>query len=243
MYQHHLKPSVKIINSNLFKLASIRDPWSFYLSLWTYGCKYKSQSGPYNALTKLRPIKGRSLRQAGLMAPAKMALYLFAFLKEDSIKNLKLYADANDPDRFDTWLRKILDPKFAIILSGSYYNSGLHKFSGLFTYRYCNLYCSNEGYLHSGNITNLNRLKDSERVNCYIDYFLHTHSLHSDFEHFVHKHTNFNTHSIKDFKFNASKPKGKVTKDFYPTQNIRLVEEKEALLCDKFNYNFSRLHL
>ena len=88
--KHHLKPSEYIINSDRIKVATIRDPWSFYLSLWSYGCKKKSKSGPYNSLTEFRLQRSTGWKNARWWALRSVFEYLAFSLNEDySRKHLK----------------------------------------------------------------------------------------------------------------------------------------------------------
>lgn len=157
--------------------------------------------------------------------------YLVNSLNEDWSRNRYLYSDATDHNLFQKWLHKILDEETAAILSGSYYGSRLHKYAGLYTYRYCNLYCTKSRQLHSGRLRNINELKIWEKNNCYIDVFLQTNSLEQDLSTFIQKYSIVKNEkqipSAGEQKMNSSKAPRKSVASFYNDDAIDLVKKRK----------------
>ena len=239
---HHLKPSTEQIESDKIKFATIRDPWSYYHSLWSYGCKKKRQSGPYNSLTKFSPFRHRGFSNNRWGALKSVGLCFFRGLSEDWSQNKHFYSDAEDPKLFQSWIRKLLDSKTSVFLSGSYYSSGIQNFCGLYTYRFCNLYCKTNDKLHSGKIRNLPTLKSWTENNLYIDEFLNTGSLREDFVALIQNYNlvddSVDLSCVSSTRMNASKSSSVNLADFYDDVAIELVAMKEKLIIDRFNFDF-----
>src|SRR5881394_2338445 len=61
--------------SNRLVVASIRNPWSWYLSLWAYGCRGGGgRYGTLHRLTAAPPTMGDLLRRSFVYARAKRRL-------------------------------------------------------------------------------------------------------------------------------------------------------------------------
>ncbi|CUI00283.1 hypothetical protein [Leisingera aquaemixtae] len=240
---HHLKPDEAIASSGILKFATIRNPWDYYLSLWSYGVKRKRKSGPYLALTRFRPLKSRGYTQNPFRAVCGFVPALLAAARQDWTANLHLYADPNNPDAFRTWLRKVMDPKLAPLLSGAYYSSRLHSHSGLYSYRFCNLYCAGSKTLHSGHLRDPQSLAEWAEENCYIDRFLHTESLAADFRSVMIDHRLARAETLDTVigagkPMNASRSAAAKRSDFYDMETRQLVADRESLIINRFGYEF-----
>lgn len=94
-------------------VTSVRNPWDWYLSLWTFGCR------------GLGAVHGR-LTAAGLDdAPGSRAA-----------RWRELYADAGDPGRFRAWLQCMHDSANAGLLGEGYGDWPLNARTGFCTYRF-----------------------------------------------------------------------------------------------------------
>lgn len=241
--KHHLKPDDAIISSNILKFATIRNPWDYYLSLWSYGVKQKGKSGPYLALTRFRPFKSRGYTQSPRGAISGFVPSLLTAACQNWQENLQLYSDPNNPEAFRKWLHKMMDPKMASMLSGSYYSSRLYRYSGFYTYRFCNLYCSDDKTLHSGRLRDQISLEKWAQENCYIDNFMHTETLAADFRAIMLGHRLADAKTLDAVigvgkPMNASRPASARRSDFYDTETRQLVAERERLIISRFGYEF-----
>ncbi|UWQ53266.1 hypothetical protein [Leisingera caerulea] len=241
--KHHLKPDEAIVSSGILKFATIRNPWDYYLSLWSYGVKRKGKSGPYLALTRFRPFKSRGYTQNPYGAVTGFVPALLAAARQDRTANLQLYSDPDNPEAFRAWLRKVMDPKLAPVLSGAYYSSRLHRCSGLYSYRFCNLYCSGSKTLHSGRLRDPAALEEWAEENCYIDRFLHTETLGADFRSVMLEHKLAKAETLDSVigagkPMNASRSAAAKRSDFYDTETRQLVAERESLIINRFGYQF-----
>lgn len=136
-----------------------------------------------------------------------------------------------------------MNPKLASLLSGAYYSSRLYSYSGLYSYRFCNLYCADSKTLHSGRLRDLVTLEKWAEENCYIDRFLQTETLASDFRS-VMLDQKLTTVETLDTVIGAGKPMNASRSafanrsDFYDTETRQLVAEHESLIINWFGYEF-----
>lgn len=124
-------------------LGSIRDPWSWYLSLWAFGC---TGQGDLRHRVSLPPaplpsVAGelRKSRANGLTFGQALA----AFRQDRRPKDPRwqsVYADRENAEHFRTWLQLVLDPDQATVVDRGYGQSALHRHAGLLTWRYLYLY-------------------------------------------------------------------------------------------------------
>ena len=146
----HNKPVKEHFSGQHKFIATIRNPWDWYLSLWSFGCKRRHRSGPYKAFTQWRPFSlAHGFRNNPYSAGLGVTTRFLKGMFYDFKANKDLYADINDPERFRRWLRLILDNRNAWLLSGNYAYSSVSGFSGHLSFSYARLYCKNTDALCS----------------------------------------------------------------------------------------------
>lgn len=242
---HHRKPTLAQIESSPLVFGTVRDPWSYYLSLWTYGVARKNLSGMYLNLTRFRMHKSRGWNLSRKSSLRSIMAYPMAAFREDYKKNLELYADQTDTVAFGIWLKKILKPSTAVLFSGSYYGSGLHQVIGYYSYLYVLKYCLNEKAFHSAALTSIDDVLKWYEQQCYVQEFLHTHTLEPDFraliEPYLQDGEKLDSVISSKKQVNRSRPSGSSITDFYTEELVGLVAEREKLLIQKFGYDFKTI--
>lgn len=240
--KHHAKPSQEDIAGRAV-FATIRDPWSYYLSLWGYGVKHGNLSGPYRALTEFAPLKSRGVRLNPVGGTLSVVPYLVRSVREDWTRNHADFYGAMEPDHFRRWLRKVMDPRTAPLLSGAYSGSSVSRFAGLYTYRYCNLLCMDNDTLHSRKLRNLEDLKRWEADACYVDRFIQTENLNEELSRHLQElglvaDAGQVLAVLPEKGRNVSVGSEKNRNRFYTPELVGLVAQREQLLIDKFGYSF-----
>lgn len=237
-FKHHKLPSKETIyDKNCIKFGTLRDPWSWYVSLWSYGCKSKTKSGIYNNLTRFRPFKSYGITKNKVLAIFKKQIAYF--LLNINCDTNELYSDVSNPNLFRKWLNIVLSDKFSPIVDYQLYNSKLYNHCGLFTKRILKFYFVNHR-ISDGIIDLSNGLKSFLEENCYIDEFLVTDKLDSDLKLFFEK---YKFHL--DNPYLASKKSNSSSKNInhYDDQSFELVLKKEKIILDyfldKWNINLS----
>ena len=121
--------------------GSVRNPWSWYVSLWTFGSLRKS-GRMYSWATHDRPrrrgIVGRSRTEiTDGRRDLRRAWIEFAAERRRPVEEWRyVYGDIDDPNRFRTWLRMMHDPARAHDLGHDYAGSSIHRIAGLLSFRY-----------------------------------------------------------------------------------------------------------
>jgi hypothetical protein len=213
----HQPATVQEIESYHYFVSSIRNPWDWYLSLWTFGVENKG--GLRNRL-----VNGESL-------------------KSDLNSNndwLNVYNDINNVDSFRKWLIMIHQVENHVLLGENYGESDVTPFCGFMTHRYLYLCCRE--YLNISSrerFKNLLEIEKYEKKHNYIDFYIKQESLETDFCESINHLITLKECDLKFIngfkKTNASKRAFHISK-YYDDSTIELVFQREKLIIDKFNY-------
>jgi hypothetical protein len=123
-------------------LGTVRDPWSWYVSLWAYGCA--GRGGLHKRVTRDRSAVStlgamwREMRTQRRLPRESFATY--RAVTRGSTAWADLYADVDDAAAFRTWLSLVLDPREAPLLDPCYAATGLPDIVGLLSWRYLALF-------------------------------------------------------------------------------------------------------
>lgn len=119
--------------------GSVRDPWSWYVSVWSFGCAGKGLSRRLTGSRPRRRAVGRVLldeMRSERRSPSA-ALREFRANRDRPVDHYeRLYADVDDVDAFREWLRLVHDPARAGDFNPNYFSGPLPAIAGLFTFNY-----------------------------------------------------------------------------------------------------------
>jgi len=226
-YKHHQIPCKEVIdNKNIIKFGTIRCPWSWYVSLWSFGCLRKRSSGVYNNFTKFRPFVSYGGANNKFFAIFKKQItYINLNLKYDTED---LYSDNSNPNLFRKWLKIVLSDEFAPIVDYPLYHSNLYKHCGLYTRRMIKFYFINHD-INRARIDSHSGLSKFLEDNCYVNDFIVLEHLDSNLKHFFEK-----------YKFHPEQPipilkRANVSSkniSHYNQETFELVLEKEKIMLD-----------
>ena len=124
----HNPATNELINSSRIHLASIRNPWDWYVSLWSYGCDNKG--GFHKTVTTRSPLVLRHARH-----PMGLARLVRHELTKRTGSWKQVYSDRSNPELFQRWLSMIYDPSYRYDFGEGYGESSCHKLAGIYTYR------------------------------------------------------------------------------------------------------------
>lgn len=231
----HNAASEDQINTDVYFLSSIRNPWDWYLSLWTFGVLGKG--------TLMHRLTKRNYRRAlklTLSNPLENYSALFHEVTKDISFWQDLYDESENVESFRKWLKLIHTPSNVHWLREDYGNSVIAGFCGFMSYRYLYLCCSNpNGLKNKKIISNYTDLVQFEKKNCYINFFIRQESLEDNFCEAVEKIRPL-TQEEKDEIFGAKKTNASkrplAVSDYYDQESIDLVYNRDRLLIEKFNY-------
>ena len=232
----HNRAKEELYNSNFFFLGSVRNPWDWYVSMWSKACQkqgihYMRTAGKRFFFTNI------GLKTKPLLAP-------FIFFDQIN-KPLKLwrevYSDPKNKKNFKTWLNLILKDRIYDDGSG-YAFSSIKNFSGQLTYRYLALYTNESNKLFDDSIKNFEEMKSFDNKKNVLKFIIKKEELEKNLITFIGL-KNINLSEDKR-KFIESEPKSNTSerlfnyKDYYDPDSAELVSQKEKLIIEKYNYKF-----
>jgi hypothetical protein len=234
--KHNRLPADFPVKSRLV-VGSVRNPWDWYVSLWTYGCG--GQGGLYRNLTQSWSLTGHGLRQ-------NLGLGLARSLRDLGRPRhhwRMLYADCRDAGRFRDWLRLILDHERRHDLREGYGESAISQLAGLMTYRYFYLFSRDAAPLYSpAGLASLDDLRALDAENNVLGAVIRNERLQDDL--IATLRTAGYPLEEKDYQAIATPHRTNASKRirrldyYYDPETAALVQAKEAFLIQKYGYRF-----
>jgi hypothetical protein len=262
----HNTPPEELLASGKTFIGSIRDPWAWYLSLWTYGCQQKGEL--FQRLTNEKRwervhAKGKAAAEAleaeenndddddsddvgdaeGGKAKGKTRKPLPENWGAERAKNF-WYADPQSAEAFREWLQVVLATRtLRRLLEAGYGKSPISKAGGLLTFRYFTLFVRGAETVDN-TVSSVDALKAYDKEHCFVSHFIRNEALAADFlETMAACGVNLTDAQKKSVleakKTNVStRPKGP---DFYyDDASIQLVMRREKFIIDKFDYKHKK---
>jgi hypothetical protein len=231
----HNAPSNEQIELNKYFISSIRNPWDWYLSLWTFGVQGDGRL--MHRLTRRNLL--HSIKSA-IKSPIKKFCYPYRELSKDVVLWRQVYSKSDDVKSFRKWVQLMLDPGNSHHLHESYGKTAIAGLCGFMTYRYLKLCCRNPETLHnSGLFSTYTDLVQFEKNNCFIDFFIRQESLEDDFCIAAEKVRPLKPEEkerIYEAKKTNTSRRNLLLADYYDQESIALVHNRDKLLIDKFGY-------
>lgn len=234
----HNQADASLFTEGRVFLGSVRDPWTWYCSLWAYGCDRK---GTIHANTTQAPwsLRGLGFREDPLTAMLGAALRLSR--PRDPEKWRAAYRDVNDPEGFRSWMRLLHDPNYFYAVGDGYGAFQANKDCGLLTHRYLKLFCTKA---HENDRLNALRSGDQiaeyEAATCFIDHFIRNESLEDDLLRALEKSgASVSAEAAMEIRARpktnpSSRSKG--PEFYFDAGTEQLVADRDKLLVQKFGY-------
>lgn len=212
-------------------ISSIRNPWSWYLSLWAFGVQ---NGGGFMRRLTMQTHKNPNR----VISPA--ADIDEADLPEDVRLWRSVYDSSDNVESFRHWLRMIHDPANAHRLGEGYGNTSICQNCGFMTYRYLYLCCTNlEDIMNIGELYSYESLVDFDNKNCYIDHFVRQEALEDSLCE-VLEHIRPLSDEDRALIYGAGRSntsrKTLTISDYYDDESTGLVLSRDRLIVDKFGY-------
>lgn len=219
---HQLPAKSKIAWDEKVKLGSIRDPWSWYVSLWAYGCGGKGAL--YNTNTQLNwKLLTKKKKFSGLLIPRK--------------KWRSVYQDVHSKEQFKEWLSMILFPKSKHTFL-EYNSSPVFQNAGLYTHRYLRLYLKDFIKLQN-QMTSKESIIQLDSTYNLLNEIIRQENLKDELFQFLNQQHIEITDSIKAlFKRRINSSYHLHYKDYYDEESINWIKEKEWFIIDKYAYQY-----
>lgn len=228
----HEPATPEVLASHSAFMGSIRNPWDWYVSLWTFGC------GGVGAIYE-RATRAKSTIQNGP----------WSGLVFDPAPWRAAYADrdALDINGFRSWLHLLCAPSQSrLAFPQGFGCSDLHRHAGLYTYMFTRLFCTNSQTLHRpGALPDRGSVDSFIRSSCYITHMVHTESLSPDLETALTDMGMDLTESQRRTIHTAPRlnrsHRSLPIAAYYDDACLQLVAERDALLIKRFGYSYSRV--
>jgi hypothetical protein len=257
----HNVPTPELIGSGRKFIASVRNPWSWYLSLWSYGCLQKGEL--YERLTNEKKWRRMLDKEEGKDPEERAADVAEAAADaaeggegpEGAAKGKGKtlpdhftperarsfwYADPDNAEAFREWLQAILATRpLRKVLETGYGKSPISRAGGLMTFRYFSL-CTRNGENVDKSVSTLDALKNYDKENCFIDHFVRNESLAEDLIKAIAacgvELDDEKKKQIREAKKTnvSSRPHG--ADYYYDNASTQLVARREKFIIEKFSY-------
>jgi len=252
----HNTPDARLLGCGKPFIGSVRNPWLWYLSLWSYGCQEKGEL--FQRLTNEK--RWQRLHEKGAARRAREAASADADgagNDDDANRGAETdrrlpadwgaerakgywYADPDNADAFREWIQAVLGRRaLRHMLMAGYGKSPIGKAAGLMTYRYFNLFV-NAADSANPMMNNLLSLKMLDRSGCIVRHFIRNETLAPDFIRVVESCGVSLSDAQRDQILSARKvntstrPHGPAY--YYDEACIKLVARRERFIIDKFGY-------
>ena len=225
-------------------IASIRNPWDWYISLWAYGAGGKGA-------VRSRTGKGLDLDYYYRMLPKAMGKNwlsiseLFASAYHDLVKPCSQwqasYQDPEDAAKFRDWLRLLFDKRRRFDVGEGYGFSPLSEHAGLLTYRYFRLFTQGDGVFKERVLADPEAIADYDAQHNILNDMIRMESLEEDLISALNNagvtlsQEQVSLISSRDGgKTNASKRKQ--MSYYYDEETIELVARGDRYLIERYGY-------
>ncbi len=216
-----------------FVVGSVRNPWDYYVSLWSFGGQ--GDGGMHRRLTQ------RNLRRAWRALPRPAPL--LAELRKPTSDWRSTYAEPHTPEKFRSWLSKVHDARRAGQIEAPYGGGGLRHVAGYATYRYCRLYSGDlETVLRA---TSPAELRSSMAASTLPNAFIRMEHLADDLLEAVRQAG----YGVDDALERAVRERADIAvnrsehrryTDYYDDTSRQLVAQRDALIVERHGYAFGR---
>lgn len=233
----HYRLSKDFKTDGRYVLGSIRNPWDWYLSYWTYSCQKKG--GPYLRSQSPKSIKNMYLGDRRNNCNDEVpysTVDLYRCIKAELTRPVEewkyVYGDVEDPARFKKWLNLVFDPKRKYDLFPDFGLSSVSNFSGIYTYLFLFLFVEDFESLFDEKLN----YSSLSKLDFRFDKILRVESLDQDFTEFLNS-INVDNSIDNNIKINSSNRRHH--RDYYfDDESIALIAEKEKFIINMFDYRY-----
>jgi hypothetical protein len=225
----HIPLPRRLYSTDKYVVGSIRNPWDWYVSQWSYGCS--GRGALHNRLTDRKFF--RFFEQP------------VSELKKPVTRWREAYRDHRDPDCFKSWLKLILDPARKRDLGEGYARSPISNFAGLLTYRYTKIYTKDLPQAERRGLANLEALQKFESENNALSSSIRVESIEDDLLQAL-KGAGYTLgenqiQAVRSGAENRTNPSEHLPPEFYyDDETADLVNEHERFIIEKYNYKPAR---
>jgi hypothetical protein len=255
--QHMQHERLVIDPGDRLVVASIRNPWSWYVSLWAYGCRGGGgRYGLYNRVTagppRLLDLAADAFRYARAKRRWPRPVIdegLAERKRQRSVRTdlwRKVYTDSRDVEGFRGWLRLMFDPERAHELPGQppyYGQTALRWHSGFMTFRYFTLLAEDRALLvEPGALGSLEAVRAFDREHTVHDDMIKIETLEAELLRVLERAGySLSEEQLLELKRHC-REKTNVSphlrdREYYDDESLELVATRERFLVEKYSYS------
>ena len=171
-----------IILENPLFVGSVRNPYDWYISRWSYGCMRQHNDSLFRNLIKKRMRLSRN-KEINANNIKKNKFLINQIIKSGDYWK-KLYSDPRNPKNFRSWLKSLLSSNKKKDLAEHYFFSNLYNNFGYLTYRYIIMFTLPEKRhkIFNNSIQSYDGLLKFDSENNYINQFIKFENLNEGLE-------------------------------------------------------------
>jgi hypothetical protein len=255
----HNVPTEELLHSGRQFLGSIRDPWGWYLSLWSYGCQQQGElflrmTNPKRWERVAGKLGGgrdgqgegehetdnaKDKDKAKTKGKGKKPSFAVPELASADRAKDFYYADPANGEAFREWLKVVCSPQTRRVVEAGFAQSPIGKVGGLMTFRYFNLFVRGADRMPA-TITTQEGLRAFEAQNIVVKHIIRQDSLADDLVKALQECgvelTDAHRKKIYDAKPTNKSKRPHGFSHYYDAESIELVAAREKFIVDSFGY-------
>ncbi len=218
-------------------VGSIRNPFDWYVSLWSYGCQ--GQGAIRTTLTTgaarqtFRTLRERARHPTRWKEVPPILARTLSHVNEDFEA---LYTDSDDPELFRAWLQRLLQGPGRPYLEGDYPIQPVDERLGLLSYRFLQLFTDFQAWTkHRPALLNQADVRQFYHDHAICSTFIRNERLEQDLADLLcDLGYETSAQALRRDKVNASKHRPYT--EYYNNETVALVRNRDGLICDLFSY-------
>ena len=218
-----------------FIFSSVRNPWDWYVSLYSFGCAGSGGFRKYLVHVPLSEIRHAIAEKDWAMTRA--ALTRAAINPLRGLKFRRLYRDVNNTDNFRAWLKLVLGEEGQHIIKEGYGTSQIKTSVGFMTYRFLALTTDYNKWMTEGRAARtLDEVRAFADANSITRRILRMETLNEELlEVMKSVGADVSMEKLEEIgKTNASEHRK--YNDYYDDETYRLVAERDRFIIERFGY-------
>lgn len=223
----HNAPPLWVMNDARLKIGSVRDPWDWYVSLFTYGCGQHGQL--WHTTTQ------RDFSRLGWGRYPLRALRNYAnLLKMDTEGWARLYRDPSDVGAFREWLARTQDPAWFMDIQEELSFHPAARVYGLMTTRFIKVFCRRSRQLLERRGLTTAQIDDA----CFVDIFVRNEDMEVGLASIFAQlgRPELDADNLRALERTNTSNRTRDWRRFYDDASRDLVARRESYLINRFGY-------